>query len=122
MPADMVDLDKGEIRRKAQRFCRGNAHKKRSRKPCAVGHPYRRQVGEPNARLGERLLDDGIDRERMIAARDFGDDPSETPVNFYLRTDDETQYFPPVPDDRRGSLVAGTLDSEHEHIPGRFQF
>ena len=71
--------------RVGESLCKVYAHQKRAQKPCAVSYGNRVYIVLCHMRLLECFFYDVFYCQRMISARDFGNDAAESTVYFYLR-------------------------------------
>ena len=93
----------------------GHAHQQRADETRPGGHRHRVDLAEPDARDGQRLLEQRVQRLDVRARRDLGHDPAEPLVQVHLRGDQVGTQLEPVFHHRDGGLVARRLDAERDH-------
>ena len=113
MAFQVIDREQRQPGRKGQPLGRVDAHQQTARQPRPMRDPDGVQLGGAcNVRLVQRLADDGLDGQHVLAAGDFGKDAAKAPVQVDLRGDDVAVDRAPVFDDRGRGFVATGFDGK----------
>jgi len=107
MAVKMIDADDRNIFRVGQGLPCGDSDEQRSDEAGTARDGDSLNIVEADARLFERLQDDGHDGLDVLAGGDLRHDAAEAAVRPNLRSDDVGQQFPSVADDGGGRFIAG---------------
>ncbi len=97
-----------------ERLGRRHAHEQRADEPRPDRHRDAVEVAEPDLRLVERLREQDVERDQVLARRQLGDDAPEARVQVGLRRE-QVRADASVLDDGHAGLVAGGFESEDDH-------
>jgi hypothetical protein len=117
---EVVDGDERQPTRPRNRFCCGEADKKRADQPRPAGDRDTVDVPKARVRLNERLADHRRHELEVPPRRDFRHDAAVARVQLRLRRDDARADLALVGDERSGGLVAARLDPENQRATGSF--
>ena len=112
---EVVDRDQGLAQGVGRRLGEVHRHQQGPDEPRPIGHRHGVDVRFRHAGIGQGLLRQARDGLHVLAGGDLRHHAAVDGVHVRLGQYGVAENFPPVPDHRRGGLVAGGLKCQNQH-------